>query len=157
MDCIFEILLQLFAEFFVGAGFELIAEGIGRFVGGLLRVLGVISDVGFDFDLGQSQSDTATSRRRRIHLGEVILWALAGAAFGFVSLAIIPHPLIHAPILHAINLTLTPIAMATAMVFAGGWLTKVRDTEPRRSPMNHFACAYAFALVYLLVRFFFAR
>jgi len=105
------------------------------------------------------------SRVTRLNVGRAVLWQLAGTAAGFLSLLIMPKAIVHVPILHVFNLILTPIFMALLMV-QGGRLFERSTGEagdekcrglPKRSPLNHFVCAYGFALCYLLVRFAFAR
>jgi hypothetical protein len=158
MDCLFEIILQLLGEFLMGAGIELLVEGIGRFFVGLFRALGAIADFGFDLGglSSTARDESPEARRRRANVGRVVLWTLAGVASGGVSLLILPGPIVKVPVLHAVNLALTPFAMAAAMVFVGRLLTREHPARRRRTPGNHFACAYGFALCYLLVRFFFA-
>jgi hypothetical protein len=139
MDCFFEILLQLFGELFLGAALEFIAEGIGRAISWLFSPLAAT---------GNSQP------RDHLNVGRAILWQLAGVAAGFVSLLILPRHIIHVTALHVVNLLITPPVMAALMVHWGNFLaTRARP----RTPLNHFLCAYGFALCYLLVRLFFAR
>jgi hypothetical protein len=138
MDCFFEILLQLLGELFLGAALEFIAEGIGRLISWLFSPLAV----------------TGNSQRDHINIGLAILWQLAGVAAGFVSLLILPRHIIHVTALHVVNLLVTPPVMAALMVHWGNFLAA--RARPR-TPLNHFLCAYGFALCYLLVRLFFAR
>jgi hypothetical protein len=138
MDCFFEILLQLFGELFLGAALEFIAEGIGRLISWLFSPLAV----------------TGNSQRDHINVGLAILWQLAGVAAGFVSLLILPRHIIHVTALQVVNLLVMPPVMAALMVHWGNFLaTRARP----RTPLNHFLCAYGFALCYLLVRLFFTR
>jgi hypothetical protein len=63
-------------------------------------------------------------------------------------------PIVRVPFLQVVNLIVTPLAMAAAMIAWEQWLAKWRG---RRSPgAADFVNRYAFALCYLLVRFFFA-
>jgi hypothetical protein len=159
MDCLFEILLPLLGEFAIGSGFELLAEGIGRLIYGLLRVLGALSELGVDLGTSATspRDDSPAAKARRANVGRVLLWGLGGVASGAISLLVLPHPMVKVPILHAINLILTPLAMAAAMVYVGRLFAREGPTRPRRSTGVHFACAYAFALAHLLVRFSFAH
>jgi hypothetical protein len=140
MDCLFEILFQLLGEFFLGAAVELIAEGIGR---GVVWIFSPLT--------GRS---AAEQREDQLNVGRVVLWQLAGVAAGFLSLLIMPRAIVHVGVLHVINLMVTPLLMAGLMV---KWGELMARRERRRTPLNHFACAYGFALCYLLVRFFFAK
>jgi hypothetical protein len=140
MDCLFEILIQLLAELFLGAGVEIVAEGIGRLVGWLFRPL--------------MKRDGRDGREERLAVGLAILWQLGGVAAGFLSLLVFPRAIIHVTALHVVNLVLTPFLMAGVMV---QWGQLMARHERRRTPLNHFVCAYGFALCYLLVRFFFAK
>lgn len=156
MDCLFEILVPLLGEFVLGAGFELLAEVVGRLFVWIVRILSVASDLGL-FELGPGSDDSSTPPRDMGNVGRVLLWILAGAACGWISVVIVPHPLARAAILCALNLIVTPFAMAGAVVWATRGMAKGRAAPPRRSAGVHFACAYAFGLFYLLVRLGFAR
>ena len=138
MDCFFEILFQLLGELFLQAALEFLAEAIGRGVSWLFSPLAPAAKVCAGDDL---------------NIGRAILWQLAGVAAGFVSLLILPRHIIHVTALHVVNLIITPPVMAALMVHWGNFLaTRARP----RTPLNHFLCAYGFALCYLLVRLFFA-
>ena len=140
MECLFEIFLPLFGEAFLGAGFEFVAEVIGRFFGWIYRLV-----------TGQAIDASPDGRRR---LGRFLLWTLAGVAFGLLSLWLFPRPIVRVPFLQIVNIIVTPLAMAGAMIAWEQWLSKWRG---RRSPgAAEFVNRYAFALCYLLVRFFFA-
>jgi hypothetical protein len=141
MDCLFEILFQLLAEFFLGAGLEIIAEGIGRLIAWLFSPL-------------SEQANDDARRDEHLNVGRAVLWQLVGVAAGFVSLLILPRAIIHVTALHVLNLIVTPLLMATVMV---KWGDVMARHQRGRTPLNHFVCAYGFALCYLLVRFFFAK
>jgi len=158
MDCLFEILFQFLGELFLGAFMEALCEGIGRLIGWAFSPL-------MPSALAAPGSSGEASRVTRLNVGRAVLWQLAGTAAGFLSLLIMPKAIVHVPILHVFNLILTPIFMALLMV-QGGRLFERSTGEagdekcrglPKRSPLNHFVCAYGFALCYLLVRFAFAR
>lgn len=139
MDCLFEILFQLLGEFFLGAGIEIVAEGIGRLIGWLFS------------PLAAGREDRKGDHLR---VGLAVLWQLAGVAAGFVSLLMLPRAIIHVGALHVLNLIVTPLLMAGVMV---KWGEVMARHARGRTPLNHFVCAYGFALCYLLVRLFFAR
>ena len=140
MDCLFEALFQIFAEFFLGAALELLADLIGRAITSAIATM-----------LGVSTDARPTSR---VHVGQLLLWLLAGLALGFLTLAFLPHPLIKGTLLHVLNLTVSPFLMAGALVVWGRLLARFNKHQ---TPLNRFACAYAFAQSYLLVRFIFTH
>ena len=139
MECIFEILLPILGEFFVGAGFEFLAEAIGRLFAWFFRLVA-----------GAAADDTINARR----VGRAFLWALGGVACGLLSVWILPQPMIRVPILHVVNLVVTPLLMAAALARWHHWMSRRSSRPPQK---GHFFNAYAFALCYLLVRFFLAR
>jgi hypothetical protein len=141
MDCLFEAILQIFAELFLGAAIEILSELIGRAIGWVFEAL-----------FGGSVARTVATAP--VRAGQVVLWLLAGIGVGAISLLVVPHPLIKGTPLHVLNLILSPFLMAAALVAWGRLLAKY---DHRRTPLNHFACAYAFALSYLLVRFCFTH
>src|SRR5688572_28329938 len=103
MECLFEVLLQLLGEFADGAGFELLAEGIGRLFSGLFRALAFVADLG-GLDVGSSTTrddSPPAAKARRANVGRVVLWTLAGISAGGLSLLVLPDPFVKAPVLHA--------------------------------------------------------
>jgi hypothetical protein len=140
MECLFEALFQIFAEFFLGAAVELLADLIGR---------AIISAIGIMFGVPDQPRPTSP-----VNVGQVVLWLLAGLALGFSTLPFLPHPLISGTLLHVLNLIVSPFLMAGALVAWGRLLARY---DRRQTPLNRFTCAYAFALSYLLVRFIFTH
>ena len=141
MDCLFEIIVPLLGEAFVGALFEALAEGIGRLVVWVWRTLTGAAD-----DPGRPADD--------LRLGRAILYQLFGLAMGSLSLLVFRQHMIDNPAIRIVNLVVTPVVMAMVMVQWGKFLA-ARHNRP--TPLNHFVCAYGFALCYLLVRYFFAK
>jgi hypothetical protein len=89
-----------------------------------------------------------------IHLPRAIVCQIAGSVAGALSLLFAGQHIIHSPALRALNLALTPLIMAYALVAWGRFLQK-HDRD--RVPLNRFVCAYSFAICYMLIRFLFAR
>lgn len=129
MDFLFELLIELFG----GLVMEGIAELISRFAASVRE---------------------PQAKASFVHVPRAIACELAGIAAGVISLIFARNHIISSPMLRVVNLALTPLAMAGALVAWGRFLQK-RDRE--RTPLNHFVCAYGFAICYMLVRFFFAR
>ena len=139
MDCLFEALFQIFAELFLGAIVEVVADLIGRGIAWGFRAI-----VGADVMRGVAETP--------IRGGMVVLWVLAGVGFGALSLLVFPHPLIRGRGLQVANLVVSPFLMAGGLVVWGRVLAKY---DRRRTPLNHFACALGFAVGYLMMRFWF--
>ena len=127
-----EFLLELLIELFGGLVMEGIAELLSRFAAEVL----------------QPQPKPAF-----IHVPRAIVCELAGVLAGVISLLFVSRHIITSPFLRLLNLALTPLIMAFALVLWGRFLQR-RDRD--RTPLNHFVCAYGFAVCYMLIRFFFA-
>jgi hypothetical protein len=141
MECLFDIILPLLGEAFVGTLIEALAEGIGRLVSWIGRTLSGSAD-----DPRRPADD--------LRVGRAILYQLFGLLMGSLSLLVFRQHLIGYPVVRILNLIVTPVLMAFLMVQWGKFLAA---KHKRPTPLNHFVCAYGFALCYLLVRFFFAR
>ena len=128
-----EFLLELLIELFGGLIMEGLAELISRFFAAVAQ---------------------AEPNPSIIHLPRAIVCQLAGAAAGALSLLFAGQHIIHSPALRLVNLALTPLIMAYALVAWGRFMQK-HDRD--RVPLNRFVCAYSFAICYMLIRFFFAR
>ena len=129
MDVILELLIELFG----GLIMEGLAELISRFW----------------IAAGRSEPNPSI-----VHLPRAIVCQIAGTAAGALSLLFASQHIITSPPLRLLNLALTPLIMAYALV-AWGRLMEKHDRE--RTPLNRFVCAYSFAICYMLIRFFFAR
>ena len=127
-----DFLLELLIELFGGLMMEGIAELISRFAVAVRE---------------------PQAKASFVHVPRAIVCELAGILAGAISLLFAGRHIISSPILRVVNLALTPLAMAGALVAWGRFLQK-RDRE--RTPLNHFVCAYGFAVCYMLVRFLFA-
>jgi hypothetical protein len=128
-----DFLLELLIELFGGLVMEGLAELISRFGVAVLRP--------------QAKSEA-------VHLPRAVVCELAGVAAGLISLLFARHHIITSPALRLLNLAITPLIMAYALVAWGKFLQR-RDRD--RTPLNRFVCAYGFAVCYMLIRFFFAR
>jgi hypothetical protein len=128
-----EFLLELLIELFGGLIMEGLAELISRFW----------------VAVGRAEPNPSI-----VHLPRAIVCQLAGIAAGALTLTFAGQHIIHTPALRAVNLVLTPVIMALALV-AWGRFMQTRDRD--RMPLNRFVCAYSFAICYMLIRFFFAR
>lgn len=133
MDCLLEVLIPIFGEFLFGLVWELLANVVAW----TFRQVRTAGDPSY------------TSALDSPRLVAVLLWALTGLACGFVSVGIAPRPMIHVTVLRVINLIVTPLLMAGAVVAIQGWFRKSRPTPAE------FLNAYLFAVCYLLTRSFF--
>jgi hypothetical protein len=145
MECLFEVIFQLLGEVLLGGAFEALAELVGRFISWVAR--------------GFSSAPADPPRRaHHLRLGRLALWLLGGVACGFLSLLVMPAAVVKVPALQVVNLVLTPFLMAALAVQTSRLLLPPPKPSARaRTPQEHFAGAYVFALVYLLVRFIFAK
>jgi hypothetical protein len=141
MDCLFEVILPLLGEAFVGSAIEFTVEVVARAVAWVFNVLTGRLD-----DPHRPPDDLRVAR--------AILYQLMGVAAGFLSLLARREHVIRLPWLQVVSLVVTPVVMAAVMVQWGKFLARRRRA---RTPLNHFVCAYGFGLCYLLVRFFFAK
>lgn len=133
MDCLLEVLIPIFGEFFFGLVWELLANGAV-----------------WTFKQIRTAGDpTYTSALDSPRVVALLVWALTGLACGFASVGIMPKPMIHVMILRVINLVVTPLLMAGAVLAFQSWLRKTRATPAA------FLNAYLFAICYLLTRSFF--
>jgi hypothetical protein len=128
-----EVLLELLIELFGGLVMEGLAELISRAW----------------VAVRQPEPNPA-----EIHVPRALACQFAGLIAGLVSLLFAGQHIIHSAAFRALNLALTPMIMALALVAWGRYLQK-HDRD--RTPLNRFVCAYGFAICYMLVRFFFAR
>jgi hypothetical protein len=141
MECLFEVLIQLLGEAFLGSVLEFLAELIGRGVAWVFNVL-------------TGRLDDPRRPPDDLRVARAILYQLMGVAAGFISLLIRREHMIRLPWLQVVGLVVTPLVMAAVMVQWGKFLAA---RQKARTPLNHFVCAYGFGLCYLLVRFFFAK
>jgi hypothetical protein len=112
-----EFLLELLIELVGGLVMEGLAELISRFW----------------VAVGQAQPNPSV-----VHLPRAIVCQLAGIAAGALSLTFASQHIIHTPALRAVNLVLTPLIMAYALVAWGRFMQK-HDRD--RMPLNRFVCA----------------
>jgi hypothetical protein len=90
------------------------------------------------------------SRRRVIILVHVGL----GAAFGCLSLRLLPEHVWRAPIVQALNLALMPMIAGLGLKWLSGY--RIREDQDRRDESSPFDNGAAFAFAALLVRLMFA-
>ncbi|MES2301798.1 MAG: hypothetical protein V4521_06955 [Pseudomonadota bacterium] len=125
MEFVFEVLLQFGGEILLQALFEVLAE------------LGM-----------RSMADTL--RKPRTPLFSTIGFILWGFIAGGISLLLFPTSPIADPTLRAINLFITPTAIAAIMMLIGRVRTKKGQTLVR---LDRFGYAFVFAFGMALVRY----
>ena len=123
-----DFLLELLIELFGGLIMEGLAELISRFWVAVAR----------------TEPNPSV-----VHLPRAIVCQIAGTAAGAISLLFASQHIITSPALRLVNLALTPLIMAYALVAWGRFLQK-HDRD--RTPLNRFVCAYSFAICYMLIR-----
>jgi hypothetical protein len=127
-----DALLELFIELFGG----LIMEGLAELISRIFRA-----------------TTAPRSPADAVHIPRAILCQVAGVIAGLISLLFASHHIITSPPMRFINLALTPLLMALALIAWGRFMQKQNQ---EKVPLNRFVCAYGFALCYMLTRFAFA-
>jgi hypothetical protein len=94
-----------------------------------------------------------SSRDLSVYLG-IVVYALIGAIAGGVTLLVLPAHLIRSQELRIANLVITPLLVAALMAWIGAIR---RSREKRIVQMEEFVYAYATALTFAVVRFFWAK
>ncbi|NLR39002.1 hypothetical protein [Novosphingobium sp. ERW19] len=128
MEFFFEIFLQFFGELIV----QVLAE--------------ILADFGL-----RAMADPL--RKPRSPVLSTVGYALWGAIAGAISLFLFPASAIRNPVFRAINLAVTPLAIAAVMALLG----KARNKRGRLLVrLDRFGYAYVFALFMAVVRFIWA-
>lgn len=94
-----------------------------------------------------------TARRGNAFVAAVIL-VLIGAALGFLSALIFPHPVVPASKLHGISLLVSPLISGLAMAAIGDGVRR-RGRLPVR--IESFAYGFTFAFAFSLIRILMVR
>jgi len=81
-------------------------------------------------------------------------YLLLGLASGFLSVFLLPHPLVHPSKIHGISLLVSPLVTGMVMSQVGGMLRR-QGMRPIR--IERFAYGFTFALGLAVVRFAFVR
>ena len=76
---------------------------------------------------------------------------MLGALFGFLSVVVYPHPLVHPSRFHGMSLIASPLITGFVMAQVGRLL---RNHGRKVVPIESFGYGFAFALAMALVRFF---
>jgi hypothetical protein len=93
-------------------------------------------------------------RRKRSPWLAATGYAVFGAAFGGLSLLVLPSHLVVNHLGQVANLLLAPVAAGLAMAILGAWRAR-RGQDALR--IDSFSYGYLFALTFALVRFHFAH
>ena len=133
-------------------------ELIGAILGGLLELL---AEFLLEVALGELAGLLARlARRFRVTvrrsdpLAGTLVFTLVGAAFGFLSALIFPHPLVHPSRFHGIGLLISPVLTGFAMAWIGrAWQRRGRNSVRIES----FGYGFTFALALALIRFWLVR
>ena len=79
---------------------------------------------------------------------------ILGCAFGFLSVLLLPHPIVRPSRIHGINLLISPVATGLVMAFLG-WELRRREKQAVR--IESFKYGFTFALGMAVIRLVFAR
>ena len=124
-------LFELFAEF-------LLEVALGALAGLLSRLLRRFS----------------VSVRRGNPVTATVVFTLVGVAFGFLTVWMFPHPLVHPSRFHGISLLISPLLTGLVMAWIGrAWRRRGRASVRIES----FGYGFTFALAMALVRFWLVR
>lgn len=131
MEVILEILWIIFVEILGTSFFEAIVEFIIR---AIVRLFGLEKNPHPFFAF--------------------IGYNVAAFLLGSISIGLFKSHIIHSEALQIANLILVPIVVGLLMKLRGDYLEK---NKKKRIHLNSFVFGYAFALTFLLVRFFFVK
>jgi len=127
LGLIFEILAEALMEIFLGVAADLLSRAIRRLF-------------------------VVTHRAGRVLSS--LIFAVAGYAAGFLSVAIFPHPLVHPSHFHGVSLLVSPVITGLAMALIG---SMVRSRGRKSVPIESFGYGFVFALAMAMVRFFLVK
>lgn len=130
-----EFLLELLAGIFFEAVFEFVADLLGALV---VRA--------FEWSLDRAEIATP--------LYAFLAFLSFGAAAGFLSVLLFPHPLVHRSRIPGISLIVSPILAGAGMAWVGSAIRR-RNKEPTQ--IESFTYGFAFALGIAVVRSFLAK
>jgi hypothetical protein len=97
---------------------------------------------------------------RRLSLGKtnppitILKFTLLGLALSFVSILVLPHPLVHPSKFHGISLLISPLITGLIMGFIGRTIRR-RGKIPVQ--IESFAYGFTFAFAFALIRFLMVR
>jgi H+/Cl- antiporter ClcA len=80
----------------------------------------------------------------------ILKFTLLGFTFGFVSVLVLPHPLVHPSKFHGISLLISPVITGLIMGFIG---RTVRRRGKAPVQIESFAYGFTFAFAFALIRF----
>ena len=141
MDELLAAILGAIAEFLLEAFLELIAAAV--------------LDLASRALLGLFKGVAGALKDNRVLMG--LVYVLLGALAGGLSLLLLPHPLIrhgHPTRFHGISVLISPIVTGFVLSAVGGIL---RRLGKKVTPVETFACGFAFALGMAVVRLLFAK
>ena len=128
-----------FLEFILELLFEALVEiGISAIIAGVYRSL----------------RQFRITARRGNPVAAAVWLVTVGLALGFLSVLILPHPLVHPSKLYGLSLLISPLLAGLAMAVVGRGVRR-RGHVPVR--IESFAYGFAFAFALALIRFLMVR
>lgn len=125
------LIFEALAEFLVELLFELLVAALLRDISRVFRR--------FRLTLRRADPVIAT-----------LMFTLLGAAVGFLSVFVFPHPLVHPSKMHGISLLISPVGTGLVMALIG---RTVRRRGRSSVQIESFGYGFTFALAMALVRF----
>lgn len=87
-------------------------------------------------------------------LGTICMMLVTGVFFGFISVWLIPHPIVRPSRVHGISVVLSPLLVG----FASSQMDRLySDTENRESAVQSFRNGALFAFAMAMVRYWFVQ
>jgi hypothetical protein len=84
----------------------------------------------------------------------ILKFTMLGLTFGFVSILVLPHPLVHPSRFHGISLLISPVVTGLIMGFIGRAVRRRGKTPVR---IESFAYGFTFAFAMALIRILMVR
>jgi hypothetical protein len=84
----------------------------------------------------------------------ILKFTLLGFVFSFVSVLVLPHPLVHPSKFHGISLLISPVITGIIMSFIGRTVRRRGKTPVQ---IESFAYGFTFAFAFALIRFLMVR
>jgi hypothetical protein len=128
------------------------------FFGLLLEIAGIVLEALLEFGVGASIAALSRSApvasRTLGKLASGLTYLLFGLMAGWVSVVVLPHPLVPRARIRGLSLVVSPVLTGAAMAASGNAL---RRKGKRTARIETFGYGFAFALGMAFIRFLFVK